>query len=65
MSFANIGDVQLFFMDEGRGEPMLLVHGYTCDSHDWSWQLPLFESKYRVVASVGPCRQQQNYWKRN
>jgi pimeloyl-ACP methyl ester carboxylesterase len=27
------------------------MHGWTGDSHDWSWQLSLFESKYRVVAA--------------
>ncbi|MDP9995154.1 pimeloyl-ACP methyl ester carboxylesterase [Variovorax boronicumulans] len=27
----------------------MMLHGWACDSHDWSWQLPLFESKYRVV----------------
>src|SRR3984957_5973992 len=35
----------------GRGKNVMLLHGWTCDSHDWSWQLPLFESKYRVVAA--------------
>ena len=29
---------------------MMLLHGWTCHSHDWSWQLPMFETKYRVVA---------------
>lgn len=29
---------------------VMLLHGWTCDSHDWSWQLPALESKYRVVA---------------
>jgi pimeloyl-ACP methyl ester carboxylesterase len=56
---------KLFTTKVGTGKDVMLLHGWTCDSHDWSWQLPLFESKYRVVASVGPCRQQQNYWKRN
>jgi len=28
----------------------MFLHGWTCDSHDWSWQLPFFESRYRVVA---------------
>ena len=41
MAFADLGDVQLFYTDEGTGDPpMLFVHGYTGDSHDWSWQLP-------------------------
>lgn len=40
---------RLFFTDVGSGTNVMLLHGWTCDSHDWSWQLPLFESKYRVV----------------
>jgi pimeloyl-ACP methyl ester carboxylesterase len=49
--FADLGEVQLFFTDEGAGDPpLLLVHGYTCDSHDWSWQLPHFVKQHRVIA---------------
>ena len=51
MPFANIGDVQVFFLDEGRGEPMLFVHGYTCDTHDWSWQVPHFVADRRVIVA--------------
>ena len=51
MSFVDLGEVQLFFTDEGvGGPPMLFVHGYTCASHDWNWQLPHFESRHRVIA---------------
>ena len=41
---------RLFFTDIGSGPDVMLLHGWTCDSHDWSWQLPVFESKYRVIA---------------
>lgn len=41
---------RLFFTDTGNGPDVMLIHGWTCDSHDWSWQLPVFESKYRVIA---------------
>lgn len=41
---------RLFSTDVGKGIPVLLLHGWTCDSHDWSWQLPVLESTYRVVA---------------
>jgi pimeloyl-ACP methyl ester carboxylesterase len=51
MAFADLGDVRLFFTDEGTGgPPMLFVHGYACDSHDWTWQLPYFAAKHRVIA---------------
>ncbi len=40
----------LFATEAGEGKNVMFLHGWNCDSHDWSWQLPLFESKYRVVA---------------
>ena len=42
---------KLFTTEVGAGKDVMFLHGWTCDSHDWSWQLPLFESKYRVVAA--------------
>ena len=51
MPFTDVRDVCLFFTDEGEGEPVLFVHGFSCDSHDWSWQLPYFMAAgYRVIA---------------
>lgn len=51
MPFAQVGDVKLFYTDEGTGSPPLLfVHGYSCDSHDWSWQIPYFAARHRVIA---------------
>jgi pimeloyl-ACP methyl ester carboxylesterase len=37
---------KLFATEVGTGKNVMLLHGWTCDSHDWNWQLPLFESKY-------------------
>jgi pimeloyl-ACP methyl ester carboxylesterase len=51
MAFLELDDRRLFFTDDGDGGvPLLLVHGYTADSHDWSWQLPHFVTAHRVVA---------------
>jgi pimeloyl-ACP methyl ester carboxylesterase len=48
--FAEVGDVTLFYTEEGAGDPPLLfVHGYSCDGHDWSWQLPHFVDRHRVI----------------
>lgn len=41
---------RLFMTDVGHGRNVMLLHGWTGDSHDWIWQLPLFESRYRTVA---------------
>jgi pimeloyl-ACP methyl ester carboxylesterase len=44
-------DATLFYTDDGAGPPVLLVHGWTGDSHDWSWQIPaLLGAGYRVIA---------------
>jgi len=40
----------LYYTDDGSGEPLLFVHGWTCDSNDYLWQLAHFRSKYRVIA---------------
>ena len=51
MPFARIGEVDLFYTDEGTGgPPILFVHGFSCDSHDWMWQLPHFTRSHRVIA---------------
>ncbi len=58
MPFLQLDDVRLFFTDEGPTDqvpadsddaPLLLVHGYTADSHDWSWQISHFATTRRVI----------------
>ncbi|RYH29797.1 MAG: alpha/beta fold hydrolase, partial [Alcaligenaceae bacterium] len=41
---------KLFYTEAGAGRNVMVLHGWTCDSHDWSWQLPVLDGKYRVVA---------------
>jgi pimeloyl-ACP methyl ester carboxylesterase len=51
MPFTQLTEVRTFFTDEGAGDPpVLFVHGWTCDSHDWSWQFPAFTARHRVIA---------------
>jgi pimeloyl-ACP methyl ester carboxylesterase len=63
MPFAELGDVRLFYSDDGPGHgdgegggegeggvPLLLVHGYAADSHDWAFHIPELASRYRVIA---------------
>jgi pimeloyl-ACP methyl ester carboxylesterase len=50
MAFLALDDVELFYTDEGTGStPVLLIHGWACDSHDWSWQLDSLIPRYRVI----------------
>jgi pimeloyl-ACP methyl ester carboxylesterase len=44
------GDVQLFYTEDGSGEPVILLHGWCCDSHDWSWLIPELAAHRRVIA---------------
>jgi pimeloyl-ACP methyl ester carboxylesterase len=51
MPFADVNDVRLFYTDDpGEGGTLLLVHGWTCDSCDWSWQFGAFAGRHRVLA---------------
>ncbi|MEX3920583.1 alpha/beta fold hydrolase [Paraburkholderia sp. BR10872] len=51
--FATPTDVsiaRLSVSDRGTGKNVMFLHGWTCDSQDWSAQLPVFASRYHVVA---------------
>ncbi|GAA0136747.1 alpha/beta hydrolase [Paenibacillus sp. YSY-4.3] len=39
----------LFFTDVGHGRNVVLLHGWTADSNDWIWQLPVLEQRYRTL----------------
>ena len=48
MAYADVNGVRLFYTDDGAdGPPLLLVHGWACDSHDWSWQIDAFAEQHR------------------
>lgn len=56
MTYNVINGNRLFHTDEGpagdrAGETLLLVHGATCDSHDWSAQIGAFSARHRVIAA--------------
>lgn len=51
MPFFDHDDAAIFYTDEGSGPPVLLLHGWSCDSHDWSFQIPvLLDHGFRVIA---------------
>ena len=47
----NSGTIDLYYEDHGRGEPVVLVHGWPLSSKSWEKQVPvLLDAGYRVVA---------------
>ncbi|MFI2104623.1 alpha/beta fold hydrolase [Isoptericola sp. NPDC019693] len=46
----NTTDVELYYEDQGSGQPVVLVHGYPLDGHSWELQTrELLAAGYRVV----------------
>ena len=37
------------FVDQGDGEPLLLVHGFPLDHSMWQQQIDFFQNEYRVI----------------
>ena len=50
MATARNGDIEMFYLDEGAGEPVLLIHGHTLDHRIWDDVTPvLVEHGLRVI----------------
>ncbi|RTE84726.1 hypothetical protein BHE90_000739 [Fusarium euwallaceae] len=44
-------NVSLFYVPEGQVPPVLFLHGWTCDSQDFIFQIPFFKALgYQVIA---------------
>jgi pimeloyl-ACP methyl ester carboxylesterase len=46
----NVNGVELTYVDEGKGEPIVFVHGAVGDLRFWEPQRQAFASKYRFIA---------------
>jgi pimeloyl-ACP methyl ester carboxylesterase len=58
MAFAELENLRLFYTDDRPAEPataqnvpLLLVHGWGADSHEWAWHLPQLSAGRRVIAA--------------
>ena len=49
MATARIGDVELYYEEKGRGDPLLLIMGLAADSTAWMFQVPAFAEKFRTI----------------
>jgi len=47
----NSAPIDLFYEDQGQGQPVVLIHGYPLDGGSWERQsAALLEAGYRVIA---------------
>ncbi len=49
MPLATINGVQIYYELHGKGEPLLLIAGYTCDHLFWSHMLTELTSRFQVI----------------
>jgi len=49
MSIARVGAIDLYYDEQGGGDPLLLVMGLAADSAAWMFQLPDFARHYRTI----------------
>lgn len=45
-----IGDLEVHYLEEGRGQPLLLLHGGTATASSWGEAMPRMADRYRVFA---------------
>lgn len=45
-----VNDVDLAYVEQGRGEPVVLIHGFLHDYRVWSAQISELSKHYRVIA---------------
>lgn len=48
--FATVGSVRLHYLEAGKGEPIILLHGYAQNSHMWRPLMPLLAKTNLVIA---------------
>ncbi|MFC9919000.1 alpha/beta fold hydrolase [Agromyces binzhouensis] len=46
----NTTDIEIYYEDQGSGQPVVLIHGYPLDGHSWELQTKaLLDAGYRVI----------------
>ncbi len=49
MAYAELGEIRLYYEDQGAGEPIVLLHGFTLDHRQWTPQVEYFSKQYRCI----------------
>jgi len=48
--FVQAGDLKIHYMKEGRGEPLILLHGWPQTSYEWRHQIAALSDQFTVYA---------------
>src|SRR6266542_3585876 len=56
MPKVTVGDISMYYVEAGTGEPLVLVMGLGADHLAWGVQFPAFAERYRVIALNHPER---------
>jgi 3-oxoadipate enol-lactonase len=46
----HLGDFEMVYTDEGKGNPIVFIHGYPLNRQMWEAQLPGLADRYRILA---------------
>ncbi len=49
-NFVRVGDYNIHYVEAGRGEPMIMIHGWLCWGAYWKKIIPLISNRYHVYA---------------
>ena len=50
MPQVRVGNISMYYVEAGAGEPLMLVMGLGADHLAWGFQFPVFAERYRVIA---------------
>lgn len=49
IGFAEVNGTSLYYEINGKGTPLIFLHGFTCDHRNWDPQVEYFASNYKVI----------------
>ncbi len=49
MPTVRVGDIEMYYVEAGAGEPLLLIMGFGGDHTAWAFQTGVFATRYRVI----------------
>jgi len=50
MPWVDVGGTDLYYIEEGRGQPLVFLHGMSSCAEAWFQQFAFFRGRYRVIA---------------